>query len=390
MTDQDQNLEAQDSKPKEETPKTVEATNTKEEAKQEPQEKTDMEAPAEQADVPAEAVEAVAEQAEEAIESNFKTRIDLKPFSEKVEAIRSEIANYIVGQEQMVNLLIIALLADGHVLIEGVPGVAKTITARILSRTIDADFKRIQFTPDLLPSDIIGTSIFNAQSSKFTFNKGPLFSNIILADEINRAPAKTQAALFEAMEERQITADGTTYKLDPPFVVLATQNPVDQEGTYRLPEAQIDRFLFKILVDYPTLDQEVKIITDFHERKRNINVDDVKTIITRKELKDLRDLIGDIFVEEKLIRYIAQIVESTRNNPNLFLGASPRASLAILHASKALAAMQGRDFVSPDDIKFVVPHILVHRLILSPEKEIEGIESMEYIQELLNETEIPR
>jgi len=327
---------------------------------------------------------------EEEDKTSFKARIDLAPFSKKVEGIRSEIANYIVGQEQMVNLLIIALLADGHVLIEGVPGVAKTITARILSRTIDADFKRIQFTPDLLPSDIIGTSIFNAQKSAFTFNKGPLFSNLILADEINRAPAKTQAALFEAMEERQITADGTTYKLDPPFVVLATQNPVDQEGTYRLPEAQIDRFLFKIIVDYPTLDQEIKIISDFHQRKSNINVDDVKTIISRKELKELRDLIGDIFVEEKLIRYIAQIVESTRNNPSLFLGASPRASLAILHASKALAAMQGRDFVSPDDIKFVVPHILVHRLILSPEKEIEGIESMEYIQELLNETEIPR
>jgi MoxR-like ATPase len=390
MTDQDQNLEAQDSKPKKETPETVKATSSMEEVNQESQEKVEVDATAEQANVAALPVEAVAEQVEEAIETNFKTRINLEPFSKKVEAIRSEIANYIVGQEQMVNLLIIALLADGHVLIEGVPGVAKTITARILSRTIDADFKRIQFTPDLLPSDIIGTSIFNAQSSKFTFNKGPLFSNIILADEINRAPAKTQAALFEAMEERQITADGTTYKLDPPFVVLATQNPVDQEGTYRLPEAQIDRFLFKILVDYPTLDQEVKIITDFHERKRNINVDDVKTIINRKELKELRDLIGDIFVEEKLIRYIAQIVESTRNNPNLFLGASPRASLAILHASKALAAMQGRDFVSPDDIKFVVPHILVHRLILSPEKEIEGIESMEYIQELLNETEIPR
>jgi len=323
-------------------------------------------------------------------EESFKTRIDLQPFAKKIEEIRSEISNFIVGQEQMIDLLIIALLADGHVLIEGVPGVAKTITARILSRTIDADFKRIQFTPDLLPSDIIGTSIFNIQSSKFSFNKGPLFSNIILADEINRAPAKTQAALFEAMEERQITVDGTTYKLEAPFIVLATQNPVDQEGTYRLPEAQIDRFLFKVLVDYPTLEQEVKIISDFNKRKHNINVDDVKTVISRKQLDDLRKLVGDVFVEEKLIRYIAQIVESTRNNPNLFLGASPRASLAILHSSKAFAAMQGRDFVSPDDIKFVVPHILVHRLILSPEKEIEGIESIEYIRELLNETEIPR
>ena len=326
----------------------------------------------------------------ESTENTFKTRINLEPFSKKVEEIRAEIGKYIVGQEQMVNLLIIALLADGHVLIEGVPGIAKTITARIMARTIDADFKRIQFTPDLLPSDIIGTSIFNSQSSLFTFNKGPLFSNIILADEINRAPAKTQAALFEAMEERQITADGTTYKLEPPFIVLATQNPIDQEGTYRLPEAQIDRFLFKILVDYPSLDQEVKIITDFHKRKRNIDIGQVKKIISNKELDELRAVIGEIFIEEKLIRYIAQIVESTRNNPNLFLGASPRASLAILQSSKALAAMSGRDFVSPDDIKYVVPHILVHRLILSPEKEIEGIESIEYINELLNETEIPR
>lgn len=380
MTDQDQNLEPQDQKIKAEVPQPLETTNNTEDLKQDQKEAVEQ---------------AVVENKNEIInepsaETNFKMRIDLEPFSKKVEEIRTEIANYIVGQERMVNLLLIALLADGHVLIEGVPGVAKTITARIISRTIDADFKRIQFTPDLLPSDIIGTSIFNAQSSSFTFNKGPLFSNIVLADEINRAPAKTQAALFEAMEERQITADGNTYKLDPPFIVLATQNPIDQEGTYRLPEAQIDRFLFKILVDYPNLEQEIQIISEFHKRKRNINVDEVKTIINSKQLGELRSLIGEIFVEEKLIRYIAQIVESTRNNPNLFLGASPRASLAILHASKAFAAMQGRDFVSPDDIKYVVPHILVHRLILSPEKEIEGIESIEYIQELLNETEIPR
>ena len=337
------------------------------------------------------AVEESAEQSKTSIEEEIlRTRIDLAPFAAKIEEIRAEIGRFIVGQEQMVDLLIIALLSDGHVLIEGVPGVAKTITARILARTIDTGFSRIQFTPDLLPSDIIGTSIFNAQTGKFTFSKGPLFSNIILADEINRAPAKTQAALFEAMEERQITADGTTYKLEDPFIVLATQNPVDQEGTYRLPEAQIDRFLFKVVVDYPSLDEEIKIISDFHKRRKNIDVNDVRKIITRRELKELREKLGEVYVEERLIRYIAQIVESTRDNPNFFLGASPRASLAILHSAKAFAAMNGRDFVSPDDIKFVVPHIMIHRIILSPEKEIEGIESMEYIREILTEIEIPR
>ncbi len=336
-------------------------------------------------------VEKVTVEAEEKhSETAYRPRMDLKPFAEKIEQIREEVGRFIVGQEQMIDLLIIALLSDGHVLIEGVPGVAKTITARILARTIDTGFKRIQFTPDLLPSDIIGTSVFNAQTGKFSFSKGPLFSNIILADEINRAPAKTQAALFEAMEERQITADGTTYLLEDPFMVLATQNPIDQEGTYRLPEAQIDRFLFKIIVDYPTLEDEVKIISDFHERKKHIDINDVKSIISISELKELRAKLNEVYVEEPLIRYIAKIVESTRNNPSFFLGASPRASLAILHSSKAFAAMNGRDFITPDDIKFVAPHIFVHRLIISPEKEIEGVDSMEYIREILTEVEIPR
>ncbi len=319
-----------------------------------------------------------------------ENRINLEPIATKVKAIREEISKYIVGQEQMINLLLVALLADGHVLIEGVPGVAKTITARLLAKCINVDFNRIQFTPDLLPSDIIGTSVYNTQESAFTFNKGPLFSNIVLADEINRAPAKTQAALFEAMEEHQITADGMTYPLKSPFMVLATQNPIDLEGTYRLPEAQIDRFLFKIIVNYPSLDQEIQIITQHHQRKGNIKIEQVNSIIDSQELNNLRSLVNDIYIDEKLIQYIAQIVEGTRNNPDLFLGASPRASLSILQASKAFAAINGRDFVIPDDILFLCPHIFIHRIILSPEKEIEGVEKMDYIKEIIQKVEIPR
>jgi MoxR-like ATPase len=319
-----------------------------------------------------------------------EVRIDLEPIATKVAAIRVEMEKYIVGQEQMLNLLLVALLADGHVLIEGVPGVAKTITARVLSKTVSVEFKRIQFTPDLLPSDIIGTSVYNTQKSIFTFNKGPLFSNFVLADEINRAPAKTQAALFEAMEERQITADGTTYKLNDPFMVLATQNPIDLEGTYRLPEAQVDRFLFKIIVGYPSLEQETQIITNHHLRNGNINIDGVEEVINAKELSELRSKIGEIYIDQKLIKYIAQLVDGTRNNPNLFLGASPRASLSILQASKAFAAINGRDFVTPDDIQYVAPHVLIHRVILSPEKEIEGVENMDYIREIIQKVEVPR
>ena len=320
----------------------------------------------------------------------FKTRIDLSGFSQKVDEIKKEIAKFIVGQEQMSNLLLIALISDGHVLLEGVPGVAKTLAARVLARTINTGFKRIQFTPDLLPSDIIGTSVFNMQDSAFTFHKGPLFSNVILVDEINRAPAKTQAALFEAMEERQISVDGTTYPLKPPFVVLATQNPIDLEGTYRLPEAQIDRFLFKIVVDYPKLNEEVEILKKFHERKGDVDISKVKKIISTKELAEIRKVVTEIHVEDKLMEYIATIVERTRNNPDLYLGSSPRGSLAILASSKAFAAMNGRDFVSPDDIKYVVPHVLVHRLILSPEKDIEGVGSDDIINDILSDVEIPR
>ena len=320
----------------------------------------------------------------------FENRIDLSSFSEKIITLKSEIKRFIVGQEKMIDQLLIAMLARGHVLIEGVPGLAKTLTARLLSKAIDVDFKRIQFTPDLLPSDIIGTSVFNIKESVFLFHKGPLFSNIILADEINRAPAKTQAALFEAMEERQITADGTTYPLKEPFMVMATQNPVDLEGTYRLPEAQIDRFLFKIIVDYPTLKEEAHILTRAQERKGPVDVKTVRKILKRKDLTEVYETVSSILVDKSIINYIARIVDHTRNNPGLYLAASPRASLAIMEGAKAFAAMNGRDFVTPDDIKYVVPPALVHRLILSPEKELDGSTVQDVIDEVLRTVEIPR
>lgn len=324
------------------------------------------------------------------MENSFTNRTNLSHINSAAEKIKAEIGKYIVGQSQMTDLLLIALLADGHVLIEGVPGVAKTLTAKLLARTIHADFKRIQFTPDLMPSDIVGTSVFNAKTSDFEFRRGPLFANIVLADEINRAPAKTQAALFEAMEERQITSDGTTYKLGFPFMVLATQNPIEQEGTYRLPEAQLDRFLFKIEVNYPDLEQETQILHLFHQKKNKVDFDTVQAVITEADLKALRETMGDIHVEQNILKYIAQLVHETRNNTWLFLGASPRASLAVLAASKACAALQGRDFVSPDDVKFVLPHVLKHRVILTPEKEMEGLTSSEVINKIIEKIEVPR
>ncbi|MBK7183351.1 MAG: MoxR family ATPase [Bacteroidetes bacterium] len=320
----------------------------------------------------------------------FQNRIDLSQLQQAVSNIKTEINKIIVGQDEMIELLIAAILADGHVLIEGVPGVAKTLTAKLLSRTMSVQFSRIQFTPDLMPSDIIGTSIFNLKTSEFEFKPGPLFSNIVLIDEINRAPAKTQSALFEAMEERQITVDGKTYQLSPPFIVLATQNPVEQEGTYRLPEAQLDRFIFKIEVDYPSLEDETKIISDYHVRKNSIDLTSVNNVLNASDVKNYRDKVGEIHIEANLISYIAKIVNQTRNNSALYLGASPRASLSILTSSKAIAAMRGRDFVTPDDIKFVATPVLKHRVMLTPEKEMEGLTTTEIIKQIIEKIEIPR
>ncbi len=324
------------------------------------------------------------------MENEFKNRIDLSGLTEKTQQVKNEIAKYIVGQQQLVDFLLIAILADGHVLIEGVPGVAKTLTAKLLAKAIDADFKRIQFTPDLMPSDIIGTTIFNSKTSDFEFKKGPLFANIVLTDEINRSPAKTQAALFEAMEERQITVDGTTYTLDEPFIVLATQNPIEQEGTYRLPEAQLDRFLFKINVHYPSLEEEGTMLLNFHNNRHRIDFSTIKKVLHKTNVIEMRKLVSQIIIEENLIKYISQIVHSTRKNPGLFLGASPRASLAIMHSAKACACLQNRDFVTPEDIKYVCFPVLRHRIMLTPEKEMEGVQADTIIQQIIDKVEVPR
>lgn len=320
----------------------------------------------------------------------FESRIDLAELQESVFSIKKQLQKVIVGQKEMMDLLLVALLADGHVLIEGVPGVAKTITAKLLSKTIDVGFSRIQFTPDLMPSDILGTSVFNAKNSEFEFKKGPIFSNMILIDEINRAPAKTQAALFEVMEEQQITIDGNTFKLDSPFMVLATQNPVEQEGTYRLPEAQLDRFLFKIDVDYPNLEEEIEILTREHQLQDKSKTGEVKSFLTAKQITDYQNLVSQVLVEEHLLKYIAQLILATRSNPFLYLGASPRASIAILKSSKAFAAMSGRDFVTPEDIKRAAIPVLHHRVIVTPEREMEGVSSKQIIKQIIETVEIPR
>ncbi len=319
----------------------------------------------------------------------FTNRIDLSKLKESVGTIKSEIAKVIVGQDKMIELLLTAILADGHVLLEGVPGVAKTLTAKLMARIIDVDFSRIQFTPDLMPSDILGTSVFNLKTSEFEFKRGPIFTNIVLIDEINRAPAKTQAALFEVMEERQVSIDGQKFVMEPPFITIATQNPIDQEGTYRLPEAQLDRFLFKISVGYPSLDEEILIIEGEHGRKHD-PLADVKTILGAQEIAEYREKVASLHVDNHLMKYIAQIVHETRQNKSLFLGASPRASLGILGAAKALAAINGRDFVVPEDIKEVALPVLGHRILLTPEKEMEGLGTVQVIEQIIDKIEVPR
>ncbi|GAA0872257.1 MoxR family ATPase [Gangjinia marincola] len=320
----------------------------------------------------------------------FTTRIPLEELKAAVEQIKEELGKIIIGQHEFIELLIVALLADGHVLIEGVPGIAKTITAKLFAKTLDTDFSRLQFTPDLMPSDVLGTSVLNMKTSEFEFKKGPIFSNIVLIDEINRAPAKTQAALFEVMEERQITMDGTRYDMPPPFMVLATQNPVEQEGTYALPEAQLDRFLFKITVNYPSLKEEIDILTSHHARKGKMAVLQLNEVLTPDALQEFKTQIHEVVVEEKILSYIAQIVTKTRNHPHLFLGGSPRASLAIMNASKAFAAIEGRDFVTPEDVKKTLVPVLRHRIILSPEREMEGMTTAQVVEMITQSVEIPR
>ncbi|NNK81902.1 MAG: MoxR family ATPase [Flavobacteriaceae bacterium] len=330
------------------------------------------------------------EMQQESSELQFKNRLDLSELQKNVEKIRIEIGKIIVGQHDMIDMLIASLLAKGHSLIEGVPGVAKTITAKLLAKSLAVGFSRIQFTPDLMPSDILGTSVFNLKTSEFEFKHGPIFSNMILIDEINRSPAKTQAALFEVMEEQQITIDGHQYKLDTPFMVLATQNPIEQEGTYRLPEAQLDRFLFKIDVDYPNLEEEINIITREHELQDKVKTESINSFLSGKQIEKYQNLVTKVLVEENLLKYIAELIVATRTNQFLFLGASPRASIAILKASKAFAAMEGRDFVTPEDIKRAAIPVLHHRVIVTPEREMEGVTSKEVIKHIIESVEIPR
>jgi len=323
-------------------------------------------------------------------EELFQPQVELDSFRRSVIQVKEEIGKVIVGQDEMVELLIAALLADGHVLIEGVPGIAKTLSAKLLARSLEIPFSRIQFTPDLMPSDVIGTSVFNPESRNFEFREGPIFSQVVLIDEINRAPAKTQAALFEVMEERQITTDGNSRQLEQPFMVIATQNPIEQEGTYRLPEAQLDRFIFNIKVDYPSEEDELKILSAHQERKGVEETSLVQAVMPKKEIKAYQQIVREIKIEENLLRYIVSLIQKTRNSKEIYLGASPRASLGILATGKALAAIRGRDFVTPEDIQRVALPVLRHRIILTPEREMEGGSPEEAIRNLLEQVEIPR
>lgn len=320
----------------------------------------------------------------------FEQRTDLSQLNEAVQSVRQQIKKIIVGQDEMVKLIITALLADGHVLIEGVPGVAKTLTAKLVARSLAVQFSRIQFTPDLMPSDVLGTPVFNPKEGSFEFKRGPLFSNIVLIDEINRAPAKTQSALFEVMEEKQITVDGKTYPMQPPFMVLATQNPIEQEGTYRLPEAQLDRFLFKIVVPYPNEEEELQILSQFHHMGATDVMNAIQSVLHGDTVVRIRKVVKEIVIDQKLLAFIAKLTHQTRANKAIYLGASPRASLAIMNASKATAAINGRDFVTPDDILEVVPSVLRHRIILSPDKEMEGVTEDDVIKQIIQTLDIPR
>lgn len=310
--------------------------------------------------------------------------------NQRVMRVRQEVSKAVVGQENTVDLILAALFTGGHILLEGVPGIAKTLTAKLIARSLSVDFSRLQFTPDLMPTDVTGTSVFNLKNSEFNFMKGPIFSHVVLIDEINRAPAKTQSSLFEVMEEKQVTVDGITYLMEFPFLVIATQNPIEQEGTYRLPEAQLDRFLFRIKLRYPTLEQEVEILKKYKEDFSFRLLEEVNPVISREELRECQALIEKVHIKEEIIRYIAKLVDSTRNNGDLSLGASPRASLSLLRASKAVAAISGRDFVTPDDVKFVAYPVLNHRIILTAEREMEGAESEDIIREIAEGIEVPR
>ncbi|GAB5519822.1 MAG: MoxR family ATPase [Rhodothermales bacterium] len=320
----------------------------------------------------------------------YESRVDLSAIVNMATRIRTEIGKRVIGQQQFIDLLILSLLADGHVLIEGVPGVAKTLSAKLLARSVDVGFSRIQFTPDLMPSDILGTSVFNPKDAEFTFKSGPIFSNLVLIDEVNRAPAKTQSALFEVMEERQVTFDGTRYLMDEPFLVLATQNPLEHEGTYRLPEAQLDRFLVKVEVGYPAASEEVEMLTRYQAGQTADDLDDIEAVVTAEHIAQARAAVASVHVEPEVLQYIVALVGQTRNHPMLSLGASPRASIALLATSRAQAALNGRDFVQPEDVQQLLAPVLRHRIMLTPEQEMEGQRPDDAIRRIVEAVEVPR
>ncbi len=318
----------------------------------------------------------------------LQQRVDA--LSRHVVLVKQEVGKAVVGQEKTIDLMMAGLFTGGHLLLEGVPGIAKTLLSKLVARALSVNFSRIQFTPDLMPTDVIGSTVFNVKTSEFTFNRGPIFANLVLIDEINRAPAKTQSSLFEVMEERQVTVDGVTYPMDFPFLVMATQNPIEQEGTYRLPEAQLDRFLFRLKLTYPTLEQEIEILRKYQEDFSQRSLERVKPVMGATELKQCQDVVEKVHIKDEILGYIARLTENTRHNGNLTLGASPRASLAILRASKAMAAIQGRTFVTPDDVKLVAYPVLNHRILLTAEREMEGLTPEDIIREITEQLEVPR
>ncbi len=320
----------------------------------------------------------------------FRSRVDLSPIRAKIDRVLEEYSKIIVGQSELIELMVTCIISDGHILIEGVPGIAKTLSAKVVAKTIDTEFSRIQFTPDLMPADIIGTSIYNMNTSEFVFKKGPIFSNVVLIDEINRAPAKTQSALFEVMEEKQISFDGITYPMTKPFIVIATQNPIEQEGTYRLPEAQLDRFLMKINLSYPTIEEELEIINRFKNKPGRPDIESIESILNADSIAEIQTTLESIHIEKQMLEYITQIIHETRNHSKVYLGASPRASLALLSTAKVTAVMAGRDFIIPDDIQFVAPHVLNHRMILTPDAEMEGVTAFTVISDIIKTLEVPR
>lgn len=306
------------------------------------------------------------------------TASQIEAYRERLQRIKIEVGRVFIGPEYVTEALMIALLARGHILLEGVPGVAKTTLVRTFAQTIDAGFRRIQFTPDLLPSDITGTYIPNLQTNEFILRKGPIFSNIVLGDEINRAPAKTQSALLEAMQERQVTIEGTTHGLDNPFVVLATQNPIEHEGVYALPEAQLDRFLLKIVMTYPSFEQEMRIL-----KTHQHTTPPAPAILTRDDITELAALVEAVHVSDELLQYITGLVRFTREHAQVTLGASPRAGLALLKACQARAVLHGRDFVLPDDVRQLAKNVLAHRIVLQPEAEFGGIQPEDVVRQAI-------